>query len=155
MKCDKNHHIMMRPSNFKAGQGCGICNQSKGERLVSLALGYLNIEFKPQYSFPNSDKSYDFGFNSYKGGVLIEWDGIQHFSYTPYFHDQNRSFEQERLNDVTKTKDVLIRGNKLIRIDYTWIDKSVEELGNFISNVVDSADLLIVSTPEMYSWLQK
>jgi hypothetical protein len=154
MTCDQGHHIMVMPSNFKRGQGCGVCNQSKGERLVSLTLTYLNVEFKPQYSFPSSDRSYDFGFNSYKGGVVIEWDGIQHFSYLPYFHDQNRSFEQERLNDISKTRDVIIRGNKLIRIDYTWIDKSVEELSDFISKAIDSADLLIVSTPKIYSWLQ-
>ena len=152
--CNNGHHIMIIPSNFKRGQGCGVCNQSKGERLVSLALIGLNIEFKHQYSFPGSDKSYDFGFNSYKGGVLIEWDGIQHFSYVPYFHDQNRSFEQERLNDVSKTKEVISKGNKLIRIDYTWINKSVEELSDFISKAIDMADLLIVSEPEMYSWLQ-
>ena len=153
MICDKDHEIWILPLNFKKGQGCGICNKSKGERLISSALALLQIPFKMEYRFPDSDRYYDFGFNSHYGGVVIEWDGIQHFSYVPYFHDKTRSFEDERANDLRKTTDVINRGHKIIRFNYMWIKRSIEETAEFISTAIESPELLIVSDPVMYSWL--
>jgi hypothetical protein len=152
--CNRNHQTRITPHCLKRGRGCGICNESKGGQLISETLDYLKIVVKPQYRFPNTDRYYDFGFNYLGyGGIIIEWDGEQHFVQIPYFHDKKKTLDERKDNDIHKTKEVLIRGFKLIRIDYTWINKGVEELADFIVKAIQDSHSLILSIPDMYSWL--
>lgn len=41
----------------------------------------------------------------------------------------------------------------MIRIDYTWLNKTVEEIAQSILWGLQSNQQLIVSNPDMYQWL--
>jgi len=64
--------------------------------------------------------------------ALIEYDGIQHFKYTQYFHKSESDFLEQKRRDLIKTNYCYDNKIPLLRISYEEdkIEKCVE---NFIS----------------------
>jgi hypothetical protein len=156
MKCPNKHVMEIRPDNFKTGGGCSICDESSGEQLVRATLEWLKLLFTSQYvlsSLPS--RRYDFVVTLFdQQKIFIEWDGPQHFIVSDLFH----SGEEERFIDgqgidIIKTQEVVNHQCKMIRIDYTWLQKGIEAIGRFIIDGIQSPQVLILSTPGMYQWL--
>lgn len=157
MRCPQSHIIEITPSNFKKGHNCSICSESAGEQLLRAVLASLKFSFETQYilsSLPN--RKYDFAITIENNRLLfIEWDGQQHFEYPNFFHKNQDEFFERREADIQKTQEVIILRHKIIRIDHTWLKKPITEIGTFIKDGIASSKLLIVSTPEMYTWLHE
>ena len=155
IQCNNQHVFSIIPSSYMLGTGCNICNESSGEQRIREALNYLQIPFEKNYSFAFlPTRKYDFVFVIGVIGVIIEWDGGQHFKFNDLFHEDEKEFKEKQEIDILKTQFVLNYRYKIIRIDYTWLHRNVSDLAAFIHQAILGPDLLIFSNIEMYEWLR-
>ena len=126
-----NHHIV-GTSDFNVGkvQSCG-CLNSKGEAKIAEILENMNIDFLKQFTFDDlktqEGKKYAYDFAIMENGkvkLLIEFDGIQHFSSTCQFSlEAESALKTIQARDAIKNKYAYEHGIPLIRIPYTHFDK--------------------------------
>jgi very-short-patch-repair endonuclease len=149
MRCPESHIIQLLPRSFITGSGCYVCRESLGEQLIRATLNHLGLEFISQYVLQK--RKYDFVIIS--PTIVIEWDGGQHFSQCTLYHRDENHFKQQQQIDILKTQRILDYRCKMIRIDYTWLSKSVDAISQFINDCIHTSQYLTVSTPSMYVWL--
>lgn len=138
-KCNKS--FFQEPAIHLYGQGCPVCNISKGEIKIKNWLDKNNINYTTQESFKEANNpcrnpetnaylKFDFYLPDYK--LCIEYDGVQHFkpwSFTnnrdPIFKKKNLEYNQYR--DKIKTQYCLNNSFRLLRIPYTKF-KNIEKV---------------------------
>lgn len=98
---------------------------SKGEEKIESLLRQGKIQFIREVSFSDltgkkkSYLRYDFGiFKNNKLLFLLEFDGCQHFCYTPHFHKKYSDFLKAKERDRKKNRYCLMHNIPLIRIPY-------------------------------------
>lgn len=129
VKCPKGHITStMTWNNFKRGQGCRICNESKGEREVSKILDMYNIEYIREYRFPDCKDKYRLPFDFYlpKYNLCIEYDGEQHFKPLEYLGGLSE-LEGVKKRDAIKNAFCNDKNILLIRIPY-WQFDNIEDI---------------------------
>lgn len=121
------------PRDVLRGHGCPTCNESSGEREISLYLLRNEILFEPQYKFTNckNKKMLPFDFYLPEYNTCIEYDGIQHFEPVEIFGGEKYLLKQ-RENDNIKNEFCKNNNITLLRIKYNL--NIVEELNNFFVN---------------------
>jgi len=129
--------------------GCSGCVSSKGEAECTKILASLEIEFSQEYRLENYRKFYDFHFVHNSKEYLLEYDGVQHFKYSKYFHRSTDDFYGHQDVDISKTKTALENGFVLIRIDYTQL----ENIEYHINQALEYGFSLYVSNEEMYDYI--
>ena len=101
--CPIHGNFYMKPNDHLNGQGCPICNESKLEKEIRLALEKNGIRFIQQYRTNwLGKKSIDFFLPDTMNG--IECQGVQHFKQLDYFGDNNY-FSKILENDIVKNKE--------------------------------------------------
>ncbi len=126
-----NYEWNARPGNILLGNGCPKCNDSKGERQVSLWLDNYHILYEKQKRFKDCHdvKPLPFDFYLPKYNSCIEYDGEQHFKPKKYFGGEEK-FKIQQKHDNIKNEYCKNNGISLLRIPYY---KNVEEeLNNFL-----------------------
>lgn len=110
-------------------------SESKGERECRRVLH----ELFPNYSFPNSRP--DFMKNEVTGSKLeldcycnqlklaVEYSGIQHYKFSPYFHSNKDQFKNQQYRDLIKRQLCKENGITLIEVPYTV---KIEDIENFL-----------------------
>lgn len=98
---------------------------SKGENKIVKILNFNKIQYNREISVPNLTGRkgvplrYDFGiYQKEKLIVLIEFDGEQHFKYSPYFNKNKSDFQYRRGCDRKKNEWALNHNISLYRIPY-------------------------------------
>lgn len=146
--CNKCKQYFTRSANshYKFGN-CTLCStKSYGERTICRLLHDNNIRFRIEYCLPERSWRYDFLLLDY--GIMIEYDGIQHFSFVERFQETLEVFEYKKEVDVCKTLDAYRAGYALIRIDHkirdslaiaTIINDAIKQKGLF--NVLVTSNL--------------
>ena len=119
------------PYSVKAGHLCPYCNFSRGEVIIESYLKGHNINYKPQFSFPDCiDKrplKFDFAiFDKWdKLCCLIEFQGEQHFIYIKQFKE---SLEDRQKRD--KIKQNYCIENMIPLFVFSYIDFNKKTLNN-------------------------
>jgi len=102
--------------NSKAG--CPMCNMSSGEEIIADLLDTYGINYKFQYKVDGYNFRYDFYLVDVN--LLVEYNGIQHYHYTPVFHRNPKyGFDYYRSNDRAKRKLANSIGIPLLVLPYT------------------------------------
>lgn len=121
------------PRDYTAGwRGCPKCKRiSLGETKVLNYLVEHNITYKREHTFkdcmnPETTRRLPFDFYLDKLGVLIEYDGEQHFKEIPYFR---MSLQERKYLDDIKTEWAKVNKMKLIRVPY-WDFDNIEVILN-------------------------
>ena len=127
--CNKHGEFRQTPSahlNKKAG--CPGCNESKGEKIISSILEKNNIICKREYKIKelvekyNKHFEYDFYLPEYN--LLIEFHGIQHYEYIPYFHKKGKQdLLKQKKRDREKKLHALYWGYGYLEISYISLKK--------------------------------
>jgi len=120
IKCKKhNKEFKQTPNNHLSGNGCPICNSSKGEILIENILKKLNILYKKEVKFNNcKDKDYlKFDFYLPNHNLCIEYDGIQHFKPIKAWNGE-KGFKLVQKRDNIKNNYCKINNIKLLRFNY-------------------------------------
>ena len=119
---------------------------SKGEEKIEKILKSNRVSFQREICFTDLvgkkkvPLRFDFGIFA-RGRLIccIEFDGRQHFEYTPYFHKSYNDFTKQKARDRSKNAYCLKNRIPLIRIPYWELeDISLEKILNTPSfRVVD------------------
>ena len=110
--------------HYKSGAGCPKCaKESNGEKRIRKWLEDKDISFITQKRFDglkdNRKLSYDFYLPKYN--MLIEYNGIQHYEFVPYFHKTLHDFHKQLHHDWLKRKYANKNGFNYLVIPY-WED---------------------------------
>ena len=109
---------------------------SKGEELIARLLSRAGYTYEREYIIPDvkgkKPLRYDFAVLDRRGNIqcLIEFEGRQHYEYTPYFHENPQAFSRYQEHDRIKINACLARGLPLYIIPYTEEEnlKSADDL---------------------------
>jgi len=127
--CTKHSHEIFEqsPGNHLSGQGCPICQESRGEKIVKNILIKYNIKYDTQKKFDKCKTTRKLPFDFYLPdyNICIEYDGMQHYMEINHFYKGKKTFENRQKIDAIKTKSCLDNRIPLIRIPYTV--KDIEE----------------------------
>lgn len=119
--------------NFKSGNRCPKCNESKGEKTISDILNSLSIKYTSQKRFAECKYKktlpFDFYIHNKKSKLLIEFDGEQHFKSVEIFGGED-GLKDTQLRDSIKTNFALSNNIPLLRIPYTEQDNIESILTN-------------------------
>lgn len=107
--------------NLKNGAGENV-KRSIGEYKINNFLSNNEIQFISQYRVDILGKRHLFDFFIPDRGIMIEYDGIQHFKPVNFFGG-HEALEKRRARDRQKDEWYKKEGIKLIRIKYTDQDK--------------------------------
>lgn len=123
---------------------------SDGERLCGELLTGLGLNPSSQYRISLIPRyRFDYYFTHEGREYILEFDGSQHFEFTPWFHRSKRSFYIKRRRDLLKSSVALMSGYHLIRIAYNDLVKAQD----IIKTVIREKTRLYVSNKEKYSYL--
>lgn len=133
--CPIHGDFEQTPNHHLDGEGCPICKQSKGEKLVESILNKYNISFEREVTFHVNDivknkKEFrvDFVINLDNRKYFIEYNGRQHYYPSEYFGGW-REFE------LQKKRDEYVRGFvyrhkselSLLELSYKLKESTVEK----------------------------
>ena len=155
VRCEFGHLFEIKPNNATNNRWCRLCGlcESHGERCVREFLTEKRIEHKPEATFNWFPmKRYDFYFTYNNRHYLVEFDGIQHFIYTPFFCPNEEDFVRRQQTDAEKTVRALNNGYFLIRIAHSDINDIAEIIDGCINDQAPLGRLTLSDTP-MYQWL--
>lgn len=140
--CLKHGEFEQAPDKHLAGQGCPICNYSKGELLISNWLKENNIPFKAQFELTTPEIArntnvmlIDFFVKHNNKQYFIEYDGRQHFEYVPHFHRGGIvDFEKQQRRDKVLNDFCELHSDKVTLIRFRY-DLSKEEIINKLNTL--------------------
>jgi len=118
--CIKHNKIFKQtPHDHLSGNGCPLCNESKGENIIANFLENKNIYFNKQYKFINCKHKRKLPFDFYlpDHNICIEYDGRQHFDILEYWGGLTE-FENIKIRDKIKTDYCINNNIDLIRIKF-------------------------------------
>ena len=107
LKCPECGRIkkMKLDSFSNYGFSCDYCSDgvSYPEKVITLVLSELNIEYQKQFRFENYNYMYDFYLPEYN--VIIEVHGSQHYQDSSWI-----TYEEEHENDIRKYDLAVLNG---------------------------------------------
>jgi len=134
MFCIIHGEFWKSPGDHKSGHGCPNCTcESRGEIKIICYLKNNDIRFIQQKKFNNCIYKGKLKFDFYipSLNMCVEYDGIQHFQFTPRFHETEQDFKEQQFRDKIKTDYCTKNNIKLIRIPYTEFDNIETILENY------------------------
>lgn len=100
---------------------------SKGENKISQLLNQSFISFTKEKTFSDlKHGKFRFDFylpNAFGGPAIIEFNGEQHYKYTPHFYKNQLDFRQAQGRDMRKITYCLAHNIPLYIIPFWEIDK--------------------------------
>lgn len=144
--CPIHGDFEQTPNHHLNGEGCPICKQSKGERLVESVLNKYNIPFKREVTFRVNEivknkKQFriDFIVEFNNKLYFIEYNGKQHYESSEYFGGEEEFILQQK-------RDTYVRGfanrNKdkvsLLEISYKLKSETVEnKIKEYLAPIIE------------------
>ena len=103
-----------------------VSKRSNGEKEVAKYLNGAKIKYKEQVplKLPHRRVFLDFQLED---GTVIEYNGRQHYEYTPYFHKSMDDFERQVKRDTELRNYCHDNGIRLLEIPY-----SVKNINKFL-----------------------
>lgn len=104
---EHNRSFSVSPdTHLRSGSGCPLCSDSRGEVDIRLWLEEHKVNFIKQYKIPNMNRRLklkylvvDFYLPDYR--LYIEFNGKQHYENVKHFYSGKRTFDVQRLRDIT------------------------------------------------------
>lgn len=128
----------VRPSDVNSGATCPKCGriESKGVRTIKKVLDQMNINYEREYPVGDTKQRFDFYFSFGGKEYAIEYNGIQHYEYVPFFHRNGESdLAVQKDRDARKQEYCKNNNINLIIIPYNY---TTQEIKNFIHNLFNS-----------------
>ena len=131
--CSIHGEFIQSPAAHLRGQGCPVCQESTGEKLIDSILTKQKIKFSKQHKFLDCTNKKEgrfcrklpFDFYIPSKNICVEYDGIQHFKAIDIFGG-DETFENQKKRDELKNQYCKKKGIKLIRIPYTMKKEVIE-----------------------------
>ena len=102
--CPKHGVFKQTPYRHLRGAKCPNCESSHGETFIRMYLSSKNVRFIQQYPirlsvklFSRNNVRVDFYLPDHN--TIVEFNGIQHYEYTPFFHRNEDDFNRQKERD--------------------------------------------------------
>lgn len=95
-------------------------NEIKLTKILEKLYGKRNIitSYHPIWAFSTKHVLYEFDIYIKNKDILIEYNGIQHYEFTPFFHKTKLNFLNQLRRDKNKARLAKKNGKKLIIFRY-------------------------------------
>lgn len=125
----------VKPTNLLRNGFCPKCgkNKSTGEAKICAWLDENNIRYEQQKYFKDWNIGlhyFDFYLPEYN--LVIEYQGIQHYEFNPYFHKTIENFSYCKNKDNIKKNAAIENGLNYLSIKYTLYHKIEKILDNIL-----------------------
>lgn len=134
VKCNECGFIrFIKPNNLIRNGYCPKCsnNKSLGEKKVREYLDQRDIKYEQQKYFKDWNIGiHYFDFYLPEFNLVIEYNGIQHYEFNPYFHRTKENFSYLRERDTLKKNSAINNGINYLSIKYTLFHKINDILDN-------------------------
>lgn len=154
--CERGHDCDIVPSLVRDGYGyCRTCYPiSVHQGKTKDALKILGLDYIEEFRFPATLARFDFKCGDY----FVECDGEQHFRYGTRYTPTEADLLESHRRDNFKMNYILSQGYKMLRFDYSWRKKSVQEIADGIIEGMRWMDTnnqsVYLSKPKIYEWVQ-
>ena len=143
MICKEGHTVSGTCINnfVNMNSGCPICSNSRTEKLVFEYMKSIFPQFeiinnyRPDWLRYNRNLELDIYLPELK--LAIEVNGVQHYKYTPYFHDNEEDFVKQQERDEFKKKRCEEENIKMISIHYEYNYKNEEKLIKYVRKSIE------------------
>ena len=144
IKCMNNHIFSITLSNLKKNRWCPECKYCKMERYTKACLesitGKKFIKIRPNWLKNKNNNCLELDMYNEELKLAIEYNGIQHYKFSKYFHKTYAEFEK-RLED-DKIKIILCKEKNINLLIVSYTIKNVEE---YIENELTKLQINIIS----------
>lgn len=135
--CPIHGEFWQTPNNHLNGQGCPICSESKGEKLIEGFLKNSNIQYVRQYCLvvPNEIRETGKIFVDFylpEHNAFIEYNGKQHYIPVDYFGGKLTLQAQEKRDTYLRQ---YCKQNSISLLEIKF-DRSQDEIKSLISNFI-------------------
>lgn len=135
--CPKHGDFKQLPYVHLKGHGCPVCKSSKGELAIKAILDKHNITVEPQYRLPDEKYLFKYDFYLTELNILIEFHGIQHYEWIPYFHKTYGDFQEQQRRDIHKIDLAKMKNIPLLEFNYNQFKHMTEQqFEQFVINSV-------------------
>ena len=135
--CETHGDFQQTPDSHLRGNGCPKCKRSKGEELIESILNKHNIISIPQWKHPDEKYLFEYDFYLPDYRILIEFHGIQHYEWIPYFQKTYHDFEEQCLRDKYKVTLAKTKGIPIIEIHYKNLELPREQFEQFVISKIN------------------
>lgn len=123
IKCKDNHEFTISLNNLSNGRWCPICSSYTNELLSIKILEHIfEKEFpkiRPDWLKNKEGNNIELdGYND-ELKLAVEYNGIQHYAFTPYFHKTDNALDKIQQHDKLKLEECIKNNVKLIVVPYT------------------------------------
>jgi protein-arginine kinase activator protein McsA len=117
------------PDNHLQGKGCKRCNKCVMQEITRSIIERVS---ERKFVQLNPDFLYGLELDGYceELNCAFEYQGVQHYKFTPFFHKNESDFTEQQNRDFKKRIICQDRGIRLIEVSYVL--KSEEEIETFI-----------------------
>lgn len=136
IKCQKHGYFYQNPHSHLLGFGCSKCNESIGEKLLSVIFEQNGIEFIPQFKIPGNDYKFRYDFYLPKLNVLIEFHGLQHYKPSGYLGGVEK-FKDNQRRDIFKIELAKLVRIPLIIFNYKHLKLEVSDFEKLVLTTID------------------
>lgn len=134
-QCSEGHRWYASANNVKRGTWCPICNENINEKLCRLYLeNFFNDNFpkkKPKWLINDRNNIMELDGYNKNLKIAFEYQGIQHYKFSPPFHRDKNDLELRKKDD--KLKKLLCKDRRITLIDIPYT-VAVKDLQEFILN---------------------
>jgi hypothetical protein len=95
-------------------------NEIRLTKILESYYGASNVvtSFHPKWAISPRRVLYEFDIFIKNKNILVEYNGIQHYEFTPFFHKYERNFIKQQRRDRDKKKLAKENGFKLVIFKY-------------------------------------
>lgn len=117
--CKKHGIFMQTPNSHLRGEGCPLCNESKGELFIAKFLDLLSIKYIRQFKIKSSQRRFilDFYIENGNNRFAIEFNGKQHYIPVKHFGGKLQ-FQKQQKRDLDLEECCIDQHIKLFTIKY-------------------------------------
>lgn len=141
--CHEHGDFLMIPNSHLSGRGCPKCKTNEA-KCISRDIDNFFDEFESEKKFKDCVYKRKLPFDRYIPNIntLLEYDGIQHFSFKSCWHKNINEFNKAQTRDTIKTEYAIKNGYNFIRIAY--YEDHIDVLKSFLKLIEDNPGKQIV-----------
>ena len=153
VKCQDDHLFGISANNIRNGRWCPECQININEHVTIKAAEHLFgkpfIKVRPDWLRPTPESApleLD-GYNE-ELGIAIEYNGIQHYQYHPFFHNNDsEKFKAQQQRDTWKEKTCKQRGIKFMKVPYKLV---FDDICEYLYDFAIILDIEMVRNPKSF-----
>jgi len=128
-ECKVGHKFLMSAHAVKTNSWCPLCSNFYHENICKKVFesyyGYTFIKVRPKWLMGYNEYPLELDGYCAQLNIAFEYNGVQHYKFTPCFHSSKEDFVKQQERDKLKLEICKKLGIKLIVIPY--IKKTSEE----------------------------